>query len=157
MQDSQQENQISCNMKLCKFLQVSSTWVIEQVTCVSPTAHKRNILFGDNKLLFKNVPTRSNQQLATLIEHFCAKLFSDYNFVLHYYTIFAIYRHVKKYVHAINRFTVVCHKWVMFDILLWDGSRFYKIHSYFYLVSTHLFHKNECNYFRNCTGRKVSG
>ena len=56
----------------------------------SQAAHERNILFGTKKK-----PTRSNWQLATLSEHFRAKLLSDYKeinpeiFFLHYYTIFA--------------------------------------------------------------------
>ena len=39
----------------------------------SQAAHERNILFGAKKK-----PTHSNWQLATLSEHFCAKLLSDY-------------------------------------------------------------------------------
>ena len=47
-----------------------------------------------NKLLFKNAPTHSNQQLAAPFERFCAKLLGDCKefdpeiFFLHYFTIF---------------------------------------------------------------------
>ena len=46
------------------------------------------------KVLFKNTPTHSNQQLATPCGHFCAKLLSDCkefdaDVFLHYYTMFA--------------------------------------------------------------------
>ena len=46
------------------------------------------------KLLFKNTPTHSKQQLATPCGHFCTKLLSDCkefdaDIFLHYYTMFA--------------------------------------------------------------------
>ena len=48
---------------------------LEQVTVQQ---HMNKIYYSErNKLLFKNTPIHSNQQLAIQLEHFCTKLLSD--------------------------------------------------------------------------------
>ena len=45
---------------------------------VTVQQHMKEIYYSETKkLLFKNTPTHLNQQLATLLEHFCAKLLGE--------------------------------------------------------------------------------
>ena len=63
---------------------------------VTVQQHMNEILYSEgNKLLFKNAPTHSSQQLAAPLERFCAKLLGDCKefgswnfFFLHYFTVF---------------------------------------------------------------------
>ena len=45
--------------------------------CKSVDGQHPRVKLPNNKFLFENAPTHLNQQLATLFERFCAKLFSN--------------------------------------------------------------------------------
>ena len=53
--------------------------IVQEASQVTVEQHMKEIYYLEaKKLLFKKALTHSNQQLAILGEHFCAKLLSDY-------------------------------------------------------------------------------